>query len=421
MQLMTIGVNHVTAPVELREQFAIAPEREGDIVRALVDHLESRASSSCEAVILSTCNRTELILSGSLEQVDVVNWLADHAGLKVVDFQQHLYVHVDQAAFAHLARVASGLDSMVLGEPQIFGQMKSAYAVARQSATLGSALEPVFQSIFAVAKRVRSGTAIGENPVSVAYAAVALAQRIYSDTAALSVLLIGAGETIDLVAQHMTRAGAKSITVANRTLDKANVLAGKFSAHAMLLSDLPERLADFDIVISSTASQLPLLGKGMVEQALKRRRHKPMFMVDIAVPRDIEPQVAEIADVYLYTVDDLKDIIDENMQMRAQEANKAAEIIERGVEEYAAQLRSRDVVGLVTDFRQSIEVLGELELEKARQLLNAGKPADDVLQSLVRGLTRKFMHKPSVVMREAASDNDQALLEAARMLLDLHD
>jgi glutamyl-tRNA reductase len=421
MQLMAIGVNHVTASVELREQFAIVPEREGETVRALVDYLEGCTSADCEAVILSTCNRTELVVSGNLQQNDVVTWLAEHAGLAAVDFEQHLYVHVDTAAFAHLARVASGLDSMVLGEPQIFGQMKSAYAVARQSDTLGSGLEGAFQQIFAVAKRVRSGTAIGENPVSVAYAAVALAQRIFSDTSSVSVLLIGAGETIDLVAQHMARAGARSMTVANRTLDKASTLAAKFSAHAMLLSDMPERLADFDIVISSTASQLPLLGKGMVEQALKQRKHKPMFMVDIAVPRDIEPQVAELADVYLYTVDDLKEIIDENMQLREQEVDKAAEIIERGVEAYIAQLRSRDVVGLVTDFRQSVETLGELELEKARQLLNAGKSPDEVLESVVRALTRKFMHKPSVVMREAASDNDQALLEAARLLLDLRD
>lgn len=422
---MAIGINHASASVELREQFAIAPESQGATVRALADHLNAQSeisgSSTSEAVILSTCNRTEIIVSTTASQELVVEWLSEYAQLPVAAFKQHIYTHREQQAFAHLVRVASGLDSMVLGEPQIFGQMKSAYAVARQSDTLGGELEPAFQLAFSVAKRVRSGTAIGENPVSVAFAAVALAQRIFSDLPAISVLLIGAGETIDLVAQHMTKAGASNITVANRTLDKASKLAEKFSAHAMLLSDLPEKLAEFDIVISSTASQLPLIGKGMVEQALKMRKHRPMFMVDIAVPRDIESQVSELADVYLYTVDDLKDIIDQNMQLREQEVDKASEIIDAGVEQYLSRIRSRDVAGLVVNFRESMEATSQEELDKALQLLGTGKAAEEVLELFARTLTRKFMHKPSVAMREAASSDNQPLLDAAKTLLGLQE
>ncbi|RZV50623.1 MAG: glutamyl-tRNA reductase, partial [Pseudomonadales bacterium] len=308
---------------------------------------------------------------------------------------------------------------MVLGEPQILGQLKSAFALANACGAVGLELAPAFRQVFAVAKRVRSGTAIGQNPVSVAFAAVSLAQRLFSDLASARVLLVGAGTTIELAAKHLKETGASQLTVANRTLDRANELAGGLGAHAMLLADLPQRLAEFDIVISSTASQLPLIGKGMVEQAMRERKRKPMFMVDMAVPRDIEAQVAELPDAYLYTVDDLNGIIDQNVRLRENEADKALEIIARGVAHYEVRLRERDIADLVVAYRNNTEALCDEQLKKARQMLAAGGDAEQVLESFSRALARKMMHQPSVAMRAAAAQNDESLLQAARKLFGL--
>lgn len=423
MRLLAIGVNHSTAPVELREQLAFAPELMQAALQSLLECLSAKrladSLANAEAVILSTCNRTELVVSTEHDPEWVIDWLAGFKELARERFNEHIYVHSDQEAVRHLIRVAGGLDSMVLGEPQIFGQMKSSYAVSRQANAIGVELEPTFQYVFSVAKRVRSGTAIGQNPVSVAFAAVTLAQRIFADLGAANVLLIGAGETIELVAQHLLQSGAEKIVVANRTLDRAQILADRLGGTAILLADIPELLVNFDIVISSTASQLPVLGKGAVESALKQRKRRPMFMVDIAVPRDIEQQVSELPDVYLYTVDDLRDIIDHNVQLREAEVDKAAEIIDSGVQEFVHWKRSRTATDLVVSYRDTIQGLRDEELERAKQLLQAGKSPEQALEALARALTQKIMHQPSVAIRDAAGQQNIGLLDSARVLFGL--
>jgi glutamyl-tRNA reductase len=414
MQLMAIGINYATASVALREKLAIAPEAQAAAVVELAAQLTAAAGDSTgEALILSTCNRTEIVVGGLQVESVVLEWLATYCGVARAEFIEHVYTHRGRDALNHLIRVASGLDSMVLGEPQIFGQMKSAFAVSRGVNALGAELGPALEHVFAVAKKVRSGTAIGENPVSVAYAAVAMAQRLFSELAQARVLLVGAGATIELVAKHMRDAGADQITVANRTLEKAHILASALGSRAMLLAELPENLSDFDIVITSTASQLPIIGKGMVEQAMKARKHKPMFMVDI------EPQVAELPDAYLYSVDDLKGIIDQNVKLRQEEAGKAQEIIAGGVEQYQSWVRSRDASDLVVAYRDATQIMCDEQLHKARQLLASGESPEAVLESFARSLARKMMHTPTVEMRNAAAAADKNLLDAARILFDL--
>ena len=424
MRLLAIGINHSTANVELREQLAFAPDVMDTALPSLLAWLsaanaEPGVECTAEAVIVSTCNRTELIVSTEQEAEAVIIWLGQFKELPVEQLSEHIYIHENQEALRHLIRVAGGLDSMILGEPQIFGQMKSSYAVSRQLNAIGVELEPAFQRVFAVAKKVRSDTAIGENPVSVAFAAVTLAQRIFADLSSVAVLLVGAGDTIELVAQHLMNSGAKDVVVANRTLDRAQALAGRLNAKAIMLSEVPEALSDFDIVISSTASQLPVLGKGAVEAALKSRKRRPIFMVDIAVPRDIEPQVADLPDVYLYTVDDLRDIIDHNVRLRVAEADKATEIIDAGVEEFVLWRRSRGATDLVVSYRNNIEALRDEELERALQLLQAGKSAEEALTALARALTQKIMHQPTVEMRNAAGLKNTSLLESAKKLFGL--
>lgn len=435
MQLLVIGVNHSTADIALRERLAFAPESLVERLQQLVVHLSESVQFPVEVAILSTCNRSDIILShasldstgsnsfgtdanrSSTFQQSTLRWLADFSGVDIDQLESHAYAYYDESAVRYLVRVAAGLDSMVLGEPQIFGQIKSAYAVAKEAGTVGVELDPVFQHVFATAKKVRSNTAIGENPVSVAYAAVNLSRRIFADLSMASALLIGAGETIELVARHLRDAGAGTISVANRTLDRAHELASKLSVNAMLLSEVPERLAEFDIVISSTGSQLPVLGKGAVEQAIKIRKHNPMFMVDIAVPRDIEPQVSELPDVYLYSIDDLREVIDQNVRLREAEVDKADEIVNEGVQAFLHWRRSRGADDLVLAYRDSVQQLCEKEIDKAMQLLTAGNSADEVIHQLARSLTNKIMHKPSVEIRNAVAMQDQTMLEAASVLL----
>jgi len=416
---MAIGINYATASVALREKLAIAPERQAAAVADLLASLAAAQPPVSEALVLSTCNRTEIVVGGLQLESQVLEWLSNYCAVELAEFIEHVYTHRGRDALEHLIKVASGLDSMVLGEPQIFGQLKSAFAVAREASAIGGELGPVFQQVFAVAKRVRSGTAIGQNPVSVAYAAVALAQRLFSELARAQVLLVGAGATVELVAKHLQDAGTQQITVANRTLDKAHSLANTLGGKAMLLAELPERLNEFDIVISSTASQLPIIGKGMVEQAMKARKHRPMFMVDIAVPRDIEAQVAQLPDAYLYSVDDLQDIIQHNVRLREREADKAHEIIASGVAEYQAWLRTRSATDLVVAYRAATQQLCDEQLDKARQLLANGEPAEQVLDNFARALSRKMMHNPSVAMRDAAAAADEEFLQAARTLFGL--
>lgn len=417
---MAIGINHATANIELREKFAIAPEAQVAAIQSLCSRIANEGYPS-EAVILSTCNRTEIIVGCTQCENLLHEWLVDYCGVPFDHFKNHLYVYTESQALHHLIKVGSGMDSMVLGEPQILGQMKSAYALSRELNQLGSELQHVFQHVFSTVKRIRTNTAIGENPVSVAYAAVALAERIFSDIKTLSVLLIGAGETIELVGRHVKDAGVNHIAIANRTIDKAWELASKLDAKALLLVDLPEQLSGYDVIISSTASQLPILGKGAVEQALKERKYRPMFFVDIAVPRDIESQVNDLADAYLYTIDDLKNIIDNNLKLRANEASKATEIISEGVRDYEHQLRARLASDLVIEYRENVQSVSDDELEKALQALQSGASPQVVLEGFARGLTRKLMHVPSVEMRNAAAKQDQVFLDSARVLLGLGD
>ncbi|MEH6825467.1 MAG: glutamyl-tRNA reductase [Motiliproteus sp.] len=415
MALLALGINHKTASVAVREKVAFAPEQ---MERALVEACQQIGLQ--EIAILSTCNRTELYCSGSLQgSQDVLEWLGRFHGLAFEELHPSSYSYWDEDAAKHMMRVACGLDSLVLGEPQILGQLKSCYAVAGAAKSVHSELGRLFQHTFSIAKKVRTETAIGENPVSVAYAAVSLSKHIFTDLSKSSALLVGAGETIDLVAQHLARAGIKQIVVANRTLERAQGLAEQFGARAVLLSEIPDELVHADIVISSTASPLPLLGKGAVERALKARKHKPIFMVDIAVPRDIEPEVGELSDVYLYSVDDLREVIEENVKSREVAAKEAEALIEQGVHAFMLQLRSLGATETLLALRRKAESIRDQELGKALKQLGNGKSAEQVLQQLARGLTNKLIHSPSVQMKQSAAQGRSELLQLTHELFEL--
>lgn len=414
MTFLALGINHHTAPVALRERVAFAPE-------SVINALQSARSALNldNLAILSTCNRTELYLHGDADSAQLLHWLAQHHGVEVGELNSYHYAHEGPAAISHMMQVACGLNSLILGEPQILGQMKSAYAVACEAGTVGSPLHTAFQQVFSVAKKVRTETAIGENPVSVAYAAVSLAQQIFADLAQQSALLIGAGEMIELVARHLRDQGVRNITVANRTLSRAADLAERFGARPILLSDIPDQLHKADIVISSTASQLPILGKGAVEAALKKRRHQPIFMVDIAVPRDIEPQVAELDDVFLFSVDDLKEVIDENRKSREQAANAARAIIDQGVQQFFRLQNSHQAVDTIRALRSQAEQRKQAELHKALRALQAGADAEQILHQLANGLTNKFLHQPTAALRNASAEGRVEMLGLAQQLFAL--
>lgn len=415
MAFLALGINHKTASVDIRERVAFTPEQMVEALRQLCEK-----TPSSEAAILSTCNRSELYLQqDSLQAERVLQWLADYHSLSLDELRQCAYVHADEQAVRHMMRVACGLDSLVLGEPQILGQMKSAYAVAREAGTLGPLLGRLFQATFSTAKTVRTDTAIGENPVSVAFAAVSLARQIFSRLENMQALLIGAGETITLVARHLHEQGVRRIVVANRTLERARNLADELGARAVLLSEIPDELVNSDIVISSTASQLPILGKGAVERALKLRKHKPMFMVDIAVPRDIEPQVGELEDVYLYTVDDLHEVVQENLKSRQGAALAAEELVSLGTDEFMARLRELAAVDVLKAYRQQAERLRDEELAKAQRLLQNGGTPEDVLAQFARGLTNKLLHAPSVQLKRLSADGRLEALAVAQELFAL--
>lgn len=414
MTLFALGINHTTASLDIREAVAFSPEQLQQALTQAREHPQLK-----EIAILSTCNRTEIYADLAGDGSELLQWLAEFHRQSETALANCHYLYQGMDAARHMMQVASGLNSLVLGEPQILGQMKSAYASAVEAKSIGSQLHNTFHKVFSVAKRVRSETAIGENPVSVAYAAVSLAQQIFSDLKQDTALLIGAGETIELVARHLVEAGIKKIIVANRTLVNAVELASQFNGDAILLADIPEHLARADIVIASTASQLPILGKGAVEAALKKRRHKPIFMVDIAVPRDIEPQVADLPDVFLYTVDDLKIVIDENMRSREQAAQIAREIIEESVIHYEQELKALDAKDLLLAYRQSVEQARDAELAKAIKALQQGQNAEELLQQLARNLTNKFLHKPSAALKQASAQGNYQFLNDFQNLLEL--
>ncbi|MFO8044469.1 MAG: glutamyl-tRNA reductase [Halomonas sp.] len=413
MTLLALGINHRTATVEVREQVSFSPAQLEMALGELRGLPQVR-----EAAVLSTCNRTELYcVTEPQGEAAVLDWLGRFHDLPVADLATCAYHYLDNDAARHLMRVAVGLDSMVLGEPQILGQLKDAYQASRHAKGLGKELECLFQHTFAVAKQVRTETGIGRNPVSVAYAAVSLASRIFDDFGRARALLIGAGETIELVARHLHEAGVRQITVANRTRERAELLAGGLGGRAIALDEIPDALVEADIVISSTAAPLPIIGKGMVERALKKRRHRPIFMVDIAVPRDIEPEVGKLSDIFLYSVDDLQEVIAENRRHRQVAADQAESLIEHGVGAWLHERRIRSGGELIHDFRTRGESLRDLSLEQALARLGQGEDPEAVVRRLAHQLTNRLLHRPTVALREAASVERHDLLEAAGALL----
>lgn len=413
MSLVAIGINHKTATVDLREKVAFSPDKIHDAMKSLA----SRTTTG-EAVIVSTCNRTELYCNNGSE-ADIIEWLQDYHSIKHEDLMPCIYAYHDQVAVKHLMRVSSGLDSLVLGEPQILGQVKQAFAKAKEAGTTAITIDRLFQNTFSVAKKVRTETEIGAAAVSVAFAAVSMAKHIFSSLSRTKVLLIGAGETIELVAKHLKDNNVESIVVANRTIERAQAMCEEFNATAITLQQIPDYLANADIVISSTASPLPILGKGMVEKALKQRRHQPMLLVDIAVPRDIEAEVGELDDAFLYTVDDLHSIIEQNMASRMEAAEQAELITEEQSHIFMEWVRSLESVDSIREYRsQSVAIKDEL-VERALNKLAQGGDGEQVLLELANRLTNRLIHAPTQALTVASRQGDLNTLGQLRIALGL--
>lgn len=412
MHVLSIGLNHKTAPVEIRERAAVTADHLEDALRdiAAQDIVQ-------EATILSTCNRTEVYCQTAINDTKQIGqWLCDFHELKHDDVAPYLYSHPNQNAVRHAFRVASGLDSMVLGEPQILGQMKTAFATAHKNGNTGKILNRLFQQTFSVAKQVRTNTSIGSNAVSVAYAAVSLSKQIFSDISKQTVLLIGAGETIELASRHLKEQGVTQMIIANRTIGRAQNLAKTFDAEAISLDELPTRLSDADILFTSTASTLPILGKGSIESALKKRKNKPMFLVDLAIPRDIESQVAELDNIYLYTVDDLQQVVSQNIESRKNAAREAEKIVDIHTHQFMHWLNNLQSVPTIRSLREHTQNITQMELESAKRRLQAGDDPEQVLQQFAHTLSRKFMHAPTESLRQ---NDDDELLKAVRELFNL--
>lgn len=417
MSLFAFGINHRTAPVEFRERVSFAPDVLPDALRALAN-----CNGVGEAAILSTCNRTDMFLDvrdGSGRAA--VDWFRDYHSLTPSDVQRYLYTHGADGAVRHMMRVASGLDSMILGEPQILGQVKDAYNAAVTHGTVGHTLGKLFQHSFFVAKQVRTDTSIGSSPVSVAFAAVTLARQIFGELGEQTALLVGAGETIELAARHLKANSLGRLVVANRTVENAHRLAMEFGGYAIGLGEIPTHLAEADIVISSTASTEHIINLEHARSAVVARKHRPVFMVDIAVPRDIEPAVGDLDDVYLYTVDDLQEVVQEGQRSRQEAASQAEEIIDTQVRHFMGWLGTRDVVTTIRAFRESAEEARDVALERARRMLASGRPADEVVGYLANTLTNKLLHTPTVQIRQAGAEGRGELVEAAHVLFELAD
>ncbi|KZE34460.1 glutamyl-tRNA reductase [Crenobacter luteus] len=413
MHLVAFGLNHHTAPLAIREKLAFPAELLPEALSSLT------AGVANEAAIVSTCNRTEVYCASADPQA-ALSWLAHYHRVPMAELAPYLYQLDARDAARHAFRVASGLDSMVLGETQILGQIKDAVRVAERQGTMGTLLNALFQKTFAVAKEVRSKTAVGSASVSMAAAAVRLAEQIFPSVSELKVLFIGAGEMIELVATHFAARKPRRITVANRTLERGQRLAERFGGDAILLAELHDALPAYDVVVTSTASQLPIVGKGMVERAVRQRRHKPIFMLDLAVPRDVEAEVAELSDVFLYTVDDIAGIVEVGREARQEAAREAETIIEGRVAEFLDWLRRRDAVPMIRALRDEAERTRRHALEAAMRQLARGDDAGKVLETLSQQLTNKLMHPPTQALARAAGPEHDALVAAIARLYRLH-
>jgi glutamyl-tRNA reductase len=417
MAVWTLGLNHTTAPLDLRGRFAFAVDQLAPTLQGLRSDLAQRTDQTPEAAILSTCNRTEIYCAADqAAAADTLRWLAQAGGVSAQELQSHTYLLEGNEAARHAFRVASGLDSMVLGEAQILGQLKDAVRAAEQAGALGSTLNQLFQRTFAVAKEVRTATEIGAHSISMAAASVRLASQLFEDLKNIKVLFVGAGEMIELVVTHFAAKQPRSMAIANRSMERGEKLAGRFGAEVMRLAELPDRLHEFDAVISCTASTLPLIGLGAVERALKKRKHRPMFMVDLAVPRDIEPEVKALEDVYLYTVDDLASVVQAGQAQRQAAVAEAEVIIDAGVQSFSHWLGQRDAVPLIQQLHSQADSWREAELARARKLLAKGGDPEAVLEALAKGLTQKMLHGALAELRSADPAHREQTMHAVQRL-----
>jgi len=413
MNLLLVGINHQTAPVAIRERVAFTS---GEILPAIAS-LQKTVNIE-EAVILSTCNRTEIIVSSDgANQQDLSDWLASYHQVAPNTLQDSLYSHTDIEAARHLMRVTSGLDSMVLGEPQITGQVKTAFADARQAGSVGSNLNRLFQQTFKIAKEVRSNTEIGHHLISMPAAALRLAKMLFTDLAQCRGLLVGVGDMIELSAKQLRDAGITELTIANRTIANAQSIAEAVEARIIGLDQLQDALPSFDIVISATGASLPIIGKGMIESALQKRKQLPMFLVDLAVPRDIESEVGLLRNAYLYSLDDLAQIVSENMALRQVASEAAESIIESGIDQFRANEQTRSRQDLVLAYRQQLETIKQTELNKALSKIDQGADASEVITALAIQLTQKYAHQPSVALRTFITAENHTALDIAQQLL----
>lgn len=404
------GLNHKTAPLPIREKFACDPEKQHKILNRLID-----SATAHEAALLSTCNRTEFYCDMD-DPNSLLPWLSDEYKICTNELRPYLYIHPDQHGIRHTLRVASGLDSMMLGEPQILGQMKQAYQNALNGGTIKKNLQNTFEYIFSASKRIRSRSGIGNNPVSVAYAAVRLIGQMFNDFSKLNVFLIGSGETSSLVAKYLQKEGVKQFLIASRTLTNAEKLAAQFEGQALSISDIPQFLPQADVVISATACPLPFINPNLVSHALEQRNHQPMFFLDLAVPRDIEPEVAELDQVQLYNVDDLEHIIQQGMNERKNAALEAEELINAELDQYIRWHRSLRANDVICDYRSQMQILARFELQRSMAKLTRGHNSEQVMQELCDRLMNKLLHQPSAGLREAAWDGREDLLELARYI-----
>jgi len=410
MPISAYGINHQSAPIPIREKLSFDLICLPTVLKTLV-----RQPAVNEALILSTCNRTE-IYTDTTEITSVQNWLIEQKNLYDLNLHQYAYAYRDQQAVRHVIRVASGLDSMILGEPQILGQMKQAYRAACDAQTIGTQLKHLFPAAFAASKQIRTQSQIGTQAISIAYTIVQLSKHIYDRLAHCRVLLIGAGEIISLIATYFYQSGVKNMFIANRTLENAESMATSIQAHVIHMHDIPMYLKECDIVISATASPLPILGKGMIETALKQKKHRPLFLVDLAVPRDIEAEVAALNNVYLYNLDDLQKIIEKNLKNRQLAAAQAEAMVDLQTNEFLRRMRLLSAQHIITHYRNNIETMRDVELQKAMAALQQDLPAQVVLEQFGRNLTNKIMHHPTQQLRKAAENGEFNLMELAKKL-----